>query len=249
MLRQTAENARFAKPSATRSMSVRVWQSWVSLSVVAVLGLTMAGCASSPDVSRIVGETVDAAGNLLSPTTPKPAAVIGPPNASEAQGDGPQTAPTPNAAGVESTAPSAAPADTPAASAAADASTASIGTTSDRPGRAAPQGPWSIPGSAPAAYERVARGLLRCHLSYGQALNKDYLLFAETPPNATTAEAVIHQRTKENRHGLRYYRVEMFSFAGQTRISITNLKFPRDVAADLRETIFRWSQGRSDCPT
>jgi len=106
---------------------------------------------------------------------------------------------------------------------------------------------WLAPGTASEVYTRTALGLNRCHLGYGGDLFDTHLTFAEMPPGEGRASVIIHERTPEDRHGLKSFLVTLSEAKEQTTVRVENKRFDADRARQLSVGIKDWSEGKHAC--
>ena len=137
-----------------------------------------------------------------------------------------------------------------AGSAAVSAVSVATTTNSTVPGKAdlvEAEFAWLADGPAADVYTHIARGLTRCHLGYGKDLAKSHIMFAEMPSGARQATVIIHERTPEDRHGLKSFVVNVVESTDSTRVAVENLRFDLARQRQLSVGIKNWSKGRERC--
>ena len=98
-------------------------------------------------------------------------------------------------------------------------------------------------------YSRIAAGLNACWLRPDRPLGRQYILNATVaPPPTHSAELVVHVRSKEGRHGLKAFTINLAAIGSTaTRVRSLNVKLPEPQARRIAADIARWSSGERAC--
>ena len=102
-------------------------------------------------------------------------------------------------------------------------------------------------------YATVAQKALSCWMGPKGPLKASHIFHAEaaSPTTGGHAEIALHERDSTQPHpwGARAFRIEFAAEGGgtDTRVSMHNIKLPKDLADALRADVTNWTQGRDGC--
>ena len=101
-------------------------------------------------------------------------------------------------------------------------------------------------------YAAIAQKALTCWLGPKGPLKSSHIFHADaaSPSRGGGAEIALHERDLTQVHpwGVRAFKIELAGDAGTgTRISMQNIKLPRDLADALRADVVTWAQGSDGC--
>ena len=102
-------------------------------------------------------------------------------------------------------------------------------------------------------YAAIAQHALTCWMGPKGPLKATHIFHADaaSPTTGGHAEIALHERDMTQPHpwGPRTFRIELTPEGGgsSTRIGMTNIKMPADLADALRKDVGDWAQGRDTC--
>lgn len=123
----------------------------------------------------------------------------------------------------------------------------------------------SLPAALPAAdsalatqpptvvYAAIAQKALTCWMGPQGPLKNTYIFHADaaSPTTGGQAEIVLQERDTTQKHpwGPRAFRIDLTPEGGgtDTRVSMTNIKLPKDLADAVRTDVIGWAQGSDGC--
>ncbi len=110
-----------------------------------------------------------------------------------------------------------------------------------------------VSGAPTTVYAAVAQKALACWTGADGPLKPLYIFHAEaaSPTTGGKAEIVLHERDTSQPHpwGARAFRVELSAEGGgtDTRLSLVNIKLPKDLEEAVRTDVGAWAEGRESC--
>ena len=102
-------------------------------------------------------------------------------------------------------------------------------------------------------YAAIAQHALTCWMGPKGPLKPTHIFHADaaSPTTGGHAEIALHERdiTQPHPWGPRAFRIELTAEGGgtDTRITMNNIKLPRDLADALRKDVTAWAQGGEGC--